>query len=132
MSLYVTDTHALVWYATGASRRLGTRARAAFQAADEGRAAIYIPALVVTELLEASQRGVVRFTRSASEWVEQVFSTGNFIFADLTLPVVMAESTLHGVPERGDRLIAATALALGYPLLTRDPAIAAAGVDTLW
>jgi predicted nucleic acid-binding protein len=33
---------------------------------------------------------------------------------------------LFGIAERGDRLIAATAAVLDYPLITRDPEIIAA------
>jgi predicted nucleic acid-binding protein len=40
---------------------------------------------------------------------------------------------LFAIPERGDRLIAATAMELGVPLVTRDPQIAkAADVDVIW
>jgi len=40
---------------------------------------------------------------------------------------------LHAIPERGDRRIAATALELGYPLVTRDAEIAAViGTEQLW
>jgi predicted nucleic acid-binding protein len=45
--------------------------------------------------------------------------------------VLQAES-LRAIPEPNDRLIAATALQLGYPLLTRDARIAEAGVNVLW
>ena len=36
------------------------------------------------------------------------------------------------VPEMPDRIIAATALRLGLPLITRDGRIAAAGIKTIW
>jgi len=36
------------------------------------------------------------------------------------------------VPEMPDRIIAATALRLGLPLITRDRRIAAAGIKTIW
>jgi predicted nucleic acid-binding protein len=40
---------------------------------------------------------------------------------------------LYNIPERGDRLIAATAVHLGCPLLTNDPAITRSPtVATLW
>ncbi len=40
---------------------------------------------------------------------------------------------LYNIPERGDRLIAATAAALDLPLITRDPEIAqTAGVECIW
>lgn len=48
---------------------------------------------------------------------------------------MMAEVDTHSftIPERGDRLIAATAVALDVPLITRDPEIAAcANVTLLW
>jgi predicted nucleic acid-binding protein len=52
---------------------------------------------------------------------------------DLTWEIVQRAEELYGVPERGDRLIAATAAQLGFPLITRDPEIAAAaGVDVVW
>jgi predicted nucleic acid-binding protein len=36
------------------------------------------------------------------------------------------------VPDMPDRVIAATALAIGVPLLTRDARIRASGVPTIW
>lgn len=40
---------------------------------------------------------------------------------------------LFAIPERGDRLMAATALELNCPLITRDAAIASSGlVRTIW
>lgn len=130
MALYVTDTHALVWYAAGRARKLGRRARAAYAAAEEGRAAIYVPAVVLVEILERIRGGVFRPPMPVSEWLDALFGAGPYLFAPLTLEVVEAGETLHRIPERSDRLIAATALVLGHPLITRDNAIE--GVDTIW
>ncbi len=59
--------------------------------------------------------------------------SGSFFVADLTAAVALRADTLYTIPERGDRLIAATAAHLGLPLVTRDPDIArAAGVALLW
>jgi predicted nucleic acid-binding protein len=53
--------------------------------------------------------------------------------APLTAAVVIAADQLRAIQERGDRLIAATALTLGLPLITRDPAIAeVAAVPLIW
>src|SRR5687767_6542078 len=59
VTVVVTDTHALIWYATGPQRKLGRRARAVFERAERGDAVIRIPALVLVELAEAMRRGVV-------------------------------------------------------------------------
>ena len=130
MSLYVTDAHALIWYASGRVRKLGRRARAAYAAAEAGRAAIYVPALALGEVLECIARGELRPTLPVPEWVRALFDMGSFHFVPLTLEVAEAAHGLHRIPERGDRLIAATALVLGHPLLTRDSAIE--GIDTVW
>jgi PIN domain nuclease of toxin-antitoxin system len=36
------------------------------------------------------------------------------------------------VPDMPDRIVAATALHLGVPLITRDRQLQAAGIDTIW
>lgn len=128
----VTDTHALVWYALGRKRRLGPRARRLFDAAAAGRAVIHVPTLVLVEVLEATRKGVIQPQGGAAAWVRGLFGTGSFFPADLTTAVVLRGESLHGVPEQGDRLIAATAAVLDLPLVSRDPALAAAGVELIW
>ena len=133
MARYVTDSHPLIWYASGQERRLGRRARDAFAAADDGLAVIFLPALALVEVLEAIRTGVFRTPRPVSQWVDGLFSTGNFQFAPLTREAILAGERLYSIPERGDRLIAATAVALGLPLISRDPDIARSGVvELLW
>lgn len=119
----VTDTHALIWYALGPQRKLGRRARTVFTQAERGQATIYVPVLVLVELAEAVRRGVIRCDGGFTRWSDQLFSSGSFIAADLTPEVVAHAEGLYAIPERGDRLIAATAAVLGAPLITKDPAI---------
>ncbi len=129
----VVDTHALLWYALGRERKLGRRARKLLTRADEGQAAIYIPATVLVEVMEAAQRGVVALTGGAAAWVNDLTASGGFRVAPLTTEVVLTSATLYSIPERGDRLIAATAVEMDLPLITRDPEIAAAAcVRQVW
>lgn len=129
----VTDSHALIWYARGRVKRLGPHARRIFAAAEKGDAVIYVPAIVVVEIFEAARRGVIELAGGAAIWAGQLFSSGGFFPADLTLDVVLRAESLYAIPERGDRLIAATAAVLEYKLITRDPEIArAAAVPLLW
>jgi PIN domain nuclease of toxin-antitoxin system len=133
MNLAVTDTHALIWYAAGPQRKLGRGARAVFERAERGDAVIYIPTLVLVELAEAMRRGVIGAEEGFSRWSERLLDGRRFVAADLTAAVVREAEGLYSIPERGDRLIAATAVHLGCPLLTKDPAIARIRtVTTVW
>lgn len=49
MSDYVADTHALFWYLSD-SKKLGKRASAAFDEADQRNAYIYVPSITIAEL----------------------------------------------------------------------------------
>ena len=131
--LAVTDTHALVWAATGKVKRLGRRARRMFERADDGECAIYIPTMALVELGEACHRGVVTLDRPFDAWAKAAFDSGSYLPVPLTPEVVYAAQGLYGIPERGDRLIAATAAMLNLPLITRDSQIASSvGVECIW
>ena len=130
--LAVTDTHALVWWARGEKRKLGARARRVYERVAEGRAALFVPALVLVELGDLARRGIVQLSGGLTGWTRGLFGTGRFFVADLTAEVVLRAESLYGIPERTDRLIAATAAHLGYPLLTRDRRLRDAGIDVVW
>ena len=47
--------------------------------------------------------------------------------------MVYVAQRLYSIPERGDRLMAATAIVLDVPLITQDSEIqGAAGVECIW
>jgi PIN domain nuclease of toxin-antitoxin system len=132
VSRFVTDTHPLIWYAQSLPRKLGRRARRAFEKAEAGQVVIYVPSMVLVESLELVRRGMVKLRLAPQDWFAALFDTGGFVNVDLTRDVVLAAHELYAIPERSDRLIAATARSLGLPLITRDPAIGAAGVEVVW
>ncbi len=128
----VTDTHALLWWATGRSQRLGRKARRVFERVDAGKAVVYVPALSLVEVGDAAHRGLVRLQGGTLEWLKRLLGSGRYVPAALDAEVVVLAEELRGIRERTDRLIAATAIHLDLPLMTRDPSIAAAGVSVIW
>jgi PIN domain nuclease of toxin-antitoxin system len=133
MTIAVTDSHALIWYAMGPGRRLGRAARALFARAERGEATIYVPTLVLVEVAEAIRRGALRYDGGFSRWARALLSAGRFVAADLSAGVVLEAEGLYTIRERGDRLIAATAVHLDCPLITRDPALARVpSLATVW
>jgi PIN domain nuclease of toxin-antitoxin system len=131
--LAVADTHALIWAIDGNAKRLGKQARRLFDRADEGKCAIYIPTHVLAELGEAWHNNRVMLALPFEEWARAAFASGKYHEAQLTAEIVYAAQRLYSIPERGDRLIAATAVVLDLPLITRDPEIQkAAGVECIW
>ena len=131
--LAVTDTHSLIWAIGDKRKRLGKRAKRFFDRADDRECAIYIPTFALVELGEACRKGHVTLNLPFQEWTRLAFSSGKYHEAPLTAEVVCIAQGLYGIPERGDRLIAATAVAMDLPLITRDPEIAqTAGVECIW
>jgi PIN domain nuclease of toxin-antitoxin system len=133
MTLAVADTHALLWYLQNKRGKLGSSSRRFFDRVDAGTASVFVPATVMVEICESARSGEVSLPGGFSAWGEALFASGFFHSVDLTWSIVRRSEELFAIPERGDRLIAATASELGVPLITRDPEIAsAAGVEILW
>ena len=125
--------HALLWASGGKLQKLGARARRHFERTDKGEAAVYVPAIVLVELDELQHLGKITLPLPFPAWLEQFTAGGTYIVADLTADVVRRAHDLFAIPERGDRLIAATAASLDLPLMTRDGDIAkCARVERLW
>lgn len=132
-SLAVSDAHALIWAATGDVRLLGRNARKFFERVEHGRAAVYVPTIALVEIGEAVRKGTVHLSQGFEAWGRALLGSGRYHAVDLTPEIVFRAQSLFAVRERGDRLVAATALALDCPVITRDPSIAGApGVDVIW
>jgi PIN domain nuclease of toxin-antitoxin system len=130
----VTDTHALIWWIGNEKRLLGRRARKFFERVDAGSAVLCIPSIVLVEISEAVMGDDLHLDESFFTFVDRLCTTpSRYQVSDLSAEIVVRSTELFGIPERGDRLIAATAAVLGYPLITRDPKISAViGEDHLW
>jgi predicted nucleic acid-binding protein len=110
---------------------LGTHARAAFLAGEQGQGRIYVPSIVLAELHYPN----VKYNRPLefSQEYERLASAGQFHFVDFRAVDVLRFDALAAIPEMHDRIIAGVAYALHLPLLTRDVDIAVSqAVQTVW
>lgn len=129
----VTDTHALIWYLTD-SPRLGDAAQDVFQQCDSGEVTIFIPTISLVEIVYLQERNRISKTLTEQLSTELNAGTSGLSVVDLTQSVVntLAQIPKESVPDMPDRIIAATALSLGVPLMSRDRRMPFAGVELIW
>jgi PIN domain nuclease of toxin-antitoxin system len=129
----VTDTHALIWYLAD-SPRLSLAANEIFAACDKGESVIFVPAICLVEIVYLQEKS--RIPRNMMERFNAALKTGTsgLLVASLTADVVEAMGKIPRtiVPEMPDRIIAATAVHLELPLITRDHAIQQADLSIIW
>lgn len=132
MSLYVTDTNALIYYSTS-QRHLSKRALAAFEGAAQRQALIYIPAVALWEVSNLERTGQIKLGQPFHQWLAELLAQPGFEVAPLDAEIV-AEARNYGFNnDIFDAAIIATAKVKDLPLITRDTAIIDSGlVEVCW
>lgn len=121
--MIVLDTHVWVWWLSG-SERLSRKAQ---HLIDEAKTLqnIYVSSISVWEIAHLATRGRLELTMDYRDWIAQAESLPfvQYIPIDnhIALKSVQLPSPLHQDP--ADRIIIATALILGVPLITKDTKI---------
>jgi PIN domain nuclease of toxin-antitoxin system len=119
--LYVTDTHPLLYFTTGKTRRLGKTARRIFEDAERGRAHVVVPITVLEEILRLQEKGTIHLTLPFHEFVARYQKgASSFAIQDYTPEILLAVFQFPAIRDPFDRVIVATASALDYPLITND------------
>lgn len=118
--MILIDTQALVWLIEG-NPRLGVGAKVIIERERATRDAL-ISIISVWEAAMLVDKGRLALSRAVYQWFEAVLSAPGFRLADMTVAMGADAGGLpgdiHGDP--ADRLIIATARALGCPVLTAD------------
>jgi PIN domain nuclease of toxin-antitoxin system len=128
----VADTHALIFHAL-ASRALGRRAAALFDACERQEALIYIPMAVIWEMTLLARASRINLRRPVRDFFGDLFSNPAYHAIDLTPEQLYLADELRFTRDPFDALIAAAARTMELPLLTRDSTIAASGaVRVVW
>lgn len=130
MNDYVADTHALFWYLT-ASPRLGPKAKAAFDEAQNGLAFIHISAIVLAELYYLNSKYGSPIDFSAE--FQSLKAGSQYVLTPIDPEDIVDFDQDQAVPEMHDRIIVGLARRLNAPLLTVDKTIVASNVvAVLW
>ena len=130
---FVTDTHGLIWYLED-SPRLGNQAKAAFDACDQGTCLIHIPSICLVEIIYLQEKGRIDPTLLKLFQEELAANSSGLRVADLSLDSALALSQIprQQIPDMPDRIVAATAVQLGLPLISCDRKIQLSSVQTIW
>jgi predicted nucleic acid-binding protein len=112
-------------------RKSGAVAKAAFDLMESGNATISIPGMVFAEVLYLSE--AQRIGISLADVSNYLRRYPNCKEHPLDFAVIESASRITDIGDLHDRLIAATALLLKWPLITNDPVVqASTWVSTVW
>jgi PIN domain nuclease of toxin-antitoxin system len=116
----VLDTHVLVWWVSG-SRRLSARADRAIRQGLR-RGALIASAISVLEIVTAVRRGRLELGSPVDQWVADLQALPELRFEPVSVEIArVAGSFPDAMPgDPADRIIVATARALGARLVTAD------------
>ena len=132
MSVYVTDTHSLIYYVTGHESELSRRALRAFQQAERGEAFIYVPVVVLWEVSRLEKEGEIKLNESYEDWADALLAQPGFECVPLDEKIVAEARNYRFNRDVFDAAIVATAKLKQAPLITRDQAITNSGILAIW
>jgi PIN domain nuclease of toxin-antitoxin system len=129
----VADTHAVIWYLF-ADERLSVTARATIEEAAADGDQIAFSSITLAEIIYLGEKG--RIDPAALERLLTAVDGEDAVLIEVPFDRHVAQALRKversQVPDPPDRIIAATALHLGLPLISRDRMIQLADVDTIW
>jgi PIN domain nuclease of toxin-antitoxin system len=130
---YVTDTHALVLFASGKAAEMSRKCARIFRRAEQQQDSVHVPIVCFFELAMLLERGRVKSSLSFNDWHDRVTEFPGLPIEPLVWADVREARALAALVDPFDRLIAGTAIRLDAPLITGDERIRASGlVRTIW
>ena len=129
----VADTHTVIWYLYD-DTRLSEKAKKLIEDTKEQGNQIGISTITLVEIVYLIEKGRIKedaFIKLNSELKD---NQSVLVEIPLTNRIVidLAKIDRNSIPDMPDRIIAATALHLDVPLLSRDNKIKNSRVETIW
>ena len=129
----VADTHTAVWYLFD-DPRLSYAAKTLMESIRASRRKIAISSISLAELIYLVEKG--RLSQTAYDDLRSAMADAEHVFVEAVLSgeVVdqMPRVPRSEVPDMPDRIVAATALHLGVPVISRDRRIRTSILQSIW
>lgn len=129
----IADTHTVIWYLYD-DTRISEKAKRFIEATGEQGNQIGLSTITLVEIVYLIEKGRIEnraFTKLNSE-LQNNQSVLREIPLTNRIVMELAEIDRNSIPDMPDRIIAATALHLDVPLLSRDEKIKTSRVETIW
>ncbi len=131
--MIVLDTHAWIWW-VGSPELLSERAKQRIDRAVDD-ASIYISSISCWEISMLVKKRRLDLTTGVEDWIAASEALPFFRFVPVDNRIALRSNLLNGKlhNDPADRIIVATAVILGAPLITKDQKLRSySGVETLW
>lgn len=129
----VLDTHAAIWLLHG-DKRLSGLALALINKAAQQRSQVALSSISLVEIAYLEEKE--RVPAKTLQGILKLLETSDTLLAEIPVSRQIIASLIRisrtEIPDMPDRVIAATALAAGVPLVSRDRKIQASHIQTVW
>jgi len=129
----VADTHAALWYLLGSPRLSVTARRFMDNAAAAGYDIVLSP-ISLAEIIYLVEKN--RLPASAYEDLKAALADHDYVIEEAPfngeIVEVMLKVSRAEVPDMPDRIVAATGIHFGVPVISRDGRLRSSSVNTIW
>ena len=133
MAGLLADTHAVIWYLLD-SARLSPTALAKLESCREDGVKVGVASISIVEMVYLVDKGRVppKAISLLLEGIEPPLSLLEVVPLTQSIALAVREVPRERIPDLPDRVIAATALHMEVPLITRDRKIHLPQLATIW